>query len=123
MFGSIFVLIGRALIGAMFIWDGVDKIMNWDKTITHFTEKKIYKHDLYLPVLFVLEIVGGLSLVFGFLVSVGAILLLLVKIPTLLKFHSFWDFQGEERKAKMHKFMKELIIIGSLIVLFGIGLI
>lgn len=122
MFEEICVMIGRALIGGMFVWDAIDKLMNWDQTMNLFKKKNVYRPDLYLPISVGLRILGGLSVFFGFFISIGAVFLLLAKLPTLFTFHSFWKFQGAERSEKKHEFMKEVIVIGSLFFMLAVGL-
>ncbi len=122
MFEDLCVVVGRALIGGVFIWDAVDKMMNRTQILALFKKMKVPRPDLYLPVSAGLKAVGGLSILFGFFIAVGSALLLLVKIPTLFVFHSFWKLQGAERNAMKREFMKELIIIGSLLFMLAVGL-
>ena len=63
-----------------------------------------------------LEGLGSLMLLFGFHERVGATLLILFSIPTLLLFHPFWFFEGPVRDLQFSLFVNQLAVIGGLIV-------
>jgi len=67
------------------------------------------------------EIAGGLSIAFGFLARLGALGLFLYMIPVTLTFHHFWTFEGAEQKTQLVNFMKNLAIMGGLLVLYAEG--
>ena len=74
-----------------------------------------------LPAAAVLELAGGLSLLLGFRARLGALALVLFLVPTTLIFHNFWAYQGPEAQNQMIHFMKNLALMGGLLVVVGLG--
>lgn len=64
---------------------------------------------------------GGLSVLLGLNVRFGAFLLLIFLIPTTLLFHHFWTMQGQDREMQMMECVKNISIIGGLLVLLAYG--
>ncbi len=60
-------------------------------------------------------------LLLGFKARVGAVLLIIFLIPATLIFHNFWAFEGMERQMQMIMFMKNLAILGGLLLVLGLG--
>jgi putative oxidoreductase len=114
-------LIGRILLGAIFLVSGIAKITDPSGTIAHMEGAGIPAAGLLAWVAGFAEIAGGLSLMFGFLARLGALGLILFMIPTTLLFHDFWNYAGAERLSQMANFMKNLAIIGGLLLLFAHG--
>ena len=122
MFEEVCAVLGRALIGGAFIWDAIDKLKNWDRTKSIFKQKKLERADLYLTTTIGCKLLGGALVLIGYFIPVGSILLLLAKIPSILRFDLFWKSVGTDKSFIKHEFMKDLIIVGSLLVLLAIGL-
>ena len=114
-------LIGRILIGAIFLVSGIAKLTDTAGTAGYMMEAGIpYAHQLAI-IAGVAEILGALSIIFGFLTRLGALGLILFMLPTTFLFHAFWTFDGPEMKTQMVNFMKNLAIIGGLALLFAFG--
>jgi putative oxidoreductase len=64
---------------------------------------------------------GGLAVLAGFKTRIAAWLLFLYLIPTTFVFHNFWTMQGMERQDGMVHFMKNLAIMGGLLLLAASG--
>ena len=107
-------LIGRILIGAIFLTSGIAKLTNTEETVGHMTSMGIPAAHTLALIAGVAEIAGALALIFGFLTRLAAIGLILFMIPTTFIFHAFWTFDGAEQKMQMINFMKNLAIIGGL---------
>jgi putative oxidoreductase len=114
-------LLGRILLGQIFLISGVTKIMNWTATEARMVSKVMPLVPLFLLGAIVCELVGGLSLLLGCKAQLGALLLFLFLIPTTLVFHNFWRYEGMKHKMQMINFMKNLAIMGGLAVVMGFG--
>jgi putative oxidoreductase len=114
-------LIGRILLAGIFIVSGIAKLTDTTGTAAYMTAEGIpYAHGLAIFA-GLCELAGGLALVFGFLTRLAAIGLFLMLIPTTLIFHNFWALEGAERSMQMVNFMKNLSIMGGLILLWAQG--
>jgi putative oxidoreductase len=122
MFEDICATLGRALVGGAFVWDAIDKLKNWDNTKAIFKKKKMSRVEVYLGSTIACKLLGGALVFIGYFIPVGAALLLLAKIPSILKFHLFWNQIESEKSFCKHEFMRDLIIVGSLLILLAIGL-
>jgi len=129
----IIFILGRLLLSLIFIIAGIKKIFYWSAIqesvvmkfcshSMHFPESSITEMMIhYVPLLIGLatffELAGALILLSGYFIRVGAIFLLIFLIPTTLIYHDFWFQVGDTRTVEMAMFMKNLAIIGSLLLL------
>lgn len=115
-------LIGRMLMSAIFIFEAYDSIKYHSTTIEVMAAYGItWKPVFLLNSCICLLIMGGLMILLGYRPKFGAFLLLLYWIPVTFIRHSFWnDPISIEREQSIH-FMKNLAIIGGLIVILVNG--
>lgn len=112
---SLLMFIGRLCIAAIFLLAGVNKFINFDQTVTYMASKGMTMIPLFLFGAATLEILGGLSLIFGYRTRLGATVLILFLIPTTIIFHDFWMASGAELAAQQINFLKNLAIVGGLL--------
>ena len=111
---------GRLLLSAIFLLSGSGKIMDWSGTAAHMRAEGMPLVPLLLVGAILFELVGGFSLLFAWKPKLGAWLLFLYLIPTTLIFHDFWAFGGAERMNQMIHFLKNLTIMGGLLIVASI---
>lgn len=63
------------------------------------------------------ELLGGLSVLLGAKEKMGAALLVLFLIPTTILMHQFWFIEGSARELQMIHFLKNLAILGGLLMI------
>jgi len=116
------VVLGRVLLAGIFVFFGLAKFLDWQGYVA-FTEAQtgIVGMSWLVALVGLVEIVGGLSILTGTLARVGALALLAVLVPTTLLFHDFWEFSGAERQAQLSHFLKNLSILGGLLLVVGFG--
>jgi len=112
---------GRVLLSLIFIMSGIHKITAWGQTATGMEEEGMVAVPLLLAGAIVFELGGGLSVLFGCGSRLGASALVIFLIPTTLIFHDFWAHEGQERQMQMIQFMKNLAILGGLLMVVGLG--
>ncbi len=120
-FKDLFLLLGRILISGVFLLNAYDKIRNWNMTVSYMRSKHVPQVNLLLPIGIGLKIVGGLSIFLGWHAHLGALLLLIVSIPYTVWMHQFWKMQGNERLIERSLFMKEVAVIGGLLLILALG--
>lgn len=133
--------LGRLCFSVIFIISGIFKILHWDATEQSLVNqmldflsksydqgwaKALFDHVLPLaPTLLVIativEIAGGLLILLGIQVRLGALILTLFLIPTTFLFHNFWGLEGKEQQMQMVHFMKNLAIFGGGLTLLAFG--
>jgi putative oxidoreductase len=114
-------LLGRILLSGIFLASGVMKFADWEGTAGSMASQDIPLIPLLLPIAAVVEIVGGLMVLTGCFSRLGALALFLFLIPTTGIFHDFWTFQGAEQQNQMQHFMKNVTIMGGLLLVMGLG--
>lgn len=114
---SSLTLLGRILLSVIFILSGIGKIGDWAGTASSMTAHGMRAVPIFLTMAIGLEIGGGLSVLLGFKARWGALALLCFLIPTTVIFHNFWVFRGAEQHMQMINFLKNLAIMGGLLLL------
>ena len=119
------MFIARLCLAAIFLASCISKFMFFDQTSEYMASKGFVAVPLFLVAAAVVEFIGGLSLVFGFKIRLGATLLLLYLIPTTGIFHDFWNLTGAEQQLQQIMFLKNLAIFGGLlyVLCFGAGIL
>ncbi|MCH9766054.1 MAG: DoxX family protein [Alphaproteobacteria bacterium] len=107
-------LLGRALLAAIFILAGWNKITGYDGTVQYMQAFGL--PALLLPMVIALELGGGLALLAGFLARWAALALALFSLAAAVIFHS--NFSDA---TQMSMFLKNLAITGGLLLVFAYG--
>ena len=113
---SIGLGLGRLLMSVIFILSGFQKLMHFSQVASMMAGKGIPLASVALALSITIEIGGGLLLIIGYKVRYVAIVMALWMVPVTLTFHNFWAYQGDAREMQMVNFLKNLAIIGGLLV-------
>ena len=117
------LLLGRILIGGIFVQSGFDKLMGLDAFATGLAARGL--PAALAPVLASIgasvEFFGGLAIVFGVMTRCAAVVMIVFLIVATLISHRFWVLQGAERRTQIVQFAKNVAIIGGFLVLFATG--
>ena len=114
-------LIGRILLGAIFLTSGLNKVTNPEGTQQYMMAMGMtWATTLFYLGAIALELGGAASVMLGYWTRVGAWILIVFMIPTTLIFHSNFADQNQ-----MIHFMKNVAMTGGLLYVatFGPGLI
>lgn len=132
-------VIGRVAFILVFILSGVQKLVDISGTAA-MIEPKVMVPELVAPyasqledlagmkmpsLLAIaaggLEIAAALMIAFGFGVRFASVVLILFTVAATYYFHAFWAMSGSERDANLVSALKNLSLIGGLLVLFVLG--
>jgi putative oxidoreductase len=114
-------LLGRILLAQIFLLSGLNKIGAWEQTAGYMASKNLPLVPFFLVAAILFEVGGGLSVALGYKARLGAAALVVFLIPATLIFHNFWALQGMEQQVQMIMFMKNLAILGGLLLVIGFG--
>ncbi|MFZ0639454.1 MAG: DoxX family protein [Candidatus Acidiferrales bacterium] len=114
-------LIGRILISIVFLLSGIMKLMSWSMVASMMASKGFPIATVMLAGAVIVEILGGLCLLLGFKARIAAFILFLYLIPTTLAFHNFWTMQGPMRMDNQGHFLKNVAIMGGLLMVAAYG--
>jgi len=112
-FGS---LIGRILLVLIFLNSGIGKIGNFEGTAQYMAKFGMPFTSFFLFGAIVLELVGSITIIFGYFTRFGALLLLIFLIPTTLIFHTNFADQ-----IQVIMFMKNASMFGGCLLLLSFG--
>lgn len=115
------VLAGRALLSAIFVLSGANKLLEWSKTADGMAAEGMVAVPVLLAGAVAVELFAGIAVLVGCYARPAALALAAFLAPTTLIFHDFWTYSGEARMNQMPHFMKNLTIMGGLLVLAAYG--
>jgi putative oxidoreductase len=117
------VLVGRILLGLIFVLSGIGKIAGFEGTVGYVAKGGLPMPELVAALTILIELGGGLMLVFGFFTRWAAFALAVFTILAALVFHNFWTATDAMRMGQETNFLKNLSIAGGMLVLamFGPG--
>lgn len=118
-------LIGRILLALMFVLAGFTKIGGFAGTVGYMQAKGVPAASVLAVLTIVLELGGGLALVFGFYTRWAALALGLFTVLVTFIFHNFWAQPEAQQMTQQLLFMKNISVAGGMFVLaaFGAGAI
>jgi putative oxidoreductase len=117
------LLVGRLLIGALFLVAGVRKLMGVAGAAGYFTKLGFPAADVLVWVAIAIELGGGALLVLGWQTRrVAWLLIAFIAIATFMA-HRFWQVDAAQYANQLNHFLKNAAIVGGLlyVVVFGAG--
>lgn len=116
---DIFDLLGRILLSFIFFFEAYDyfayeRLNKEAMTIYGLT----WNQDFFLYAAIFLLLVGALTLLLGYRMRTGAVLLLIYFIPLTFIVHDFWGETSGSAEYRLQSilFMKNIAIIGGLLI-------
>jgi putative oxidoreductase len=117
-FDNLLFVIGRTLLGLYFIVPGLGKVFDFASTLALMQVKGVPLSSILLPVTILVQIVGGVFLIFGRQLRMTSLLLFILTILINFYIHDFWSLAGDLSQAhETQNFVKNLAIAAGLLVL------
>jgi putative oxidoreductase len=114
-------VIARVLLAAMFILAGFSKFGSLEGTAGYIASGGLPFASLLAPLVALLEVVGGLALIVGFRARWAALALALFTLLATVLFHNYWAMPAEQQFVQQLMFMKNLSVVGGLLLVFVLG--
>jgi putative oxidoreductase len=114
-------LAGRILMSVLFLVSGFFKVGGYSQMVGYAASQGLPVAGVAVACAAVLELAGGLAILIGFQTRIVAWLLFLYLIPTTFYFHNFWAMQGMEQQNNMVHLLKNVAIMGGLVILAANG--
>jgi putative oxidoreductase len=118
---SVLPLLGRILLAAIYLMSGLGKITGFEGTVGYIVSKGLPMPQVLAVCALVVELGGGLMLLFGWRTRWGAAALLVFTALAALLFHNFWSVPPEQAQNQMIHFMKNVAIMGGLLYVIAFG--
>jgi len=114
------LLIGRVLIGWIFVRSGYGKLFDIPAYANTFPGRGLPTFLAYIAV--PAEFFGGLALIFGFATRYAAVVMAIFVLVATFSSHRYWDFtEAAARRAQDSNFYKNMAILGGIFFLFACG--
>ncbi len=114
-------LAGRILLALIFFMSGFGKLTGFAGTAGYIASTGLPFSELLTVGAIVLELGGGLALIVGWKTRWAALALVVFTVPATLLFHNFWAVPADQAMNQNIHFMKNLSIIGGLLVVWAFG--
>jgi putative oxidoreductase len=114
--------IGRVTIAILFVLSGIEKVMDLSATAAAIGGKNLPMPQVLAVATVVLELGGGLLIIVGWQTRIVALALAIFCVVAGYFFHDFWHYpEGAEHTNNMIHFMKNVSIVGGLLMLCAAG--
>lgn len=115
---NIAFLIGRIILGAYWLMAGLSHFKDLDSMSEYAKAKGTPFPKLAVAGTGVILLVGGLSMLLGVHTKAGITLLVIFLITVSFQIHSYWKLDDAQmRQADMINFMKNMALVGALLML------
>jgi putative oxidoreductase len=114
---TLILVVGRIVLSVFFLLSGVTKIARNKTMVEYAASRKLPMPGAAIALAALIELAGGISVLIGFHERIAAAILIVYLIPTTLIFHNFWAASGAEKQNQGVHFMKNVAIIGGLLIL------
>jgi putative oxidoreductase len=114
-------LLGRILLAVIFVVSGYGKLTGFDGAAGYIASKGLPMPQVLAGIAILIELLGGVALIVGWKtrwVAAAFIVFLLVITPI---FHAYWAAAPEQMMGQQINFMKNLSILGGMLLLLGFG--
>jgi putative oxidoreductase len=126
--------LGRILVPIVFIWQAVQKLLDIGKFAKLLADSRVPlpdeisaylgsmpKYEALAWALASLELICGLMILLGLKARWGALILVVFTTGTIFFVHHFWDMSGEVAAQNQLHALKNLSILGALLIIVAVG--
>ena len=115
------LLVGRVLLGVLFLVAGIRIILSYSGNIGYFTRLGFPAPEVMTVLAVIIELGGGALLILGWQTRrIAWLLVLFVAIATAMA-HRFWEFDSAQYGNQLNHFLKNVAIIGGLLYVAVLG--
>ena len=115
------VLVGRLLIAVMFMQSGYEKLTDLAGTAGYIASGGLPNSTALAALTGVFELVAGLAIAIGFKARWAALLLAGFTLLASFLYHAYWSAPADQQMVVQLLFMKNMAIVGGLLVLTALG--
>ena len=113
--------VGRILLALMFVLAGISKLGGFAGTVGYIGSKGLPMPEVLAALTIVLELGGGLALVFGFCTRWVALAMGLFTLLVSVIFHNYWAMPEAMQMTNQLMFMKNMGVAGGMFMLAAFG--
>ncbi|MCU6435705.1 DoxX family protein [Undibacterium sp. Jales W-56] len=114
-------LVGRLLISLIFVASGAGKIAGFEGTVGYIASKGLPLPQLAAIAAIVVELGGGIAVILGWKARWAAAAMLVFTASAAVIFHNFWGVPADQAQNQMIHFMKNISMMGGLLLVIVNG--
>jgi len=114
-------LLGRILLAGMFVFSGYGKIAGFAGTAGNIASKGLPMPEVLATIAILIEVGAGLAILFGWKARWAALAFMVFLVVITPIFHNFWASPPAQVMAQQINFMKNVSILGGMMLLFAFG--
>jgi uncharacterized membrane protein YphA (DoxX/SURF4 family) len=118
---DIVLLIARILFAFMFVMSGINHLTKTDAMTGYAQFKKVPAAKLSVQLSGVVMMLGGLSIILGVYLDLGALVLAIILVAMAVKMHDFWAADAASKQTEMIGFLKNISMAGGALFMFAIA--
>lgn len=115
------LVVARVLLALIFVTAGFSKLTGLQGTAGYIGSVGLPAPMLLAVASGVVELVAGVLIIVGWRARWAALALAAFTVVATVLFHNFWAMPAEQQMMQQLMFMKNLSIVGGLLVLFAFG--
>ena len=119
--GDFSFLLARIMVSALFIVAGANKFMSVTGIANTLAARGFPQPTAFGYAVAALELIGGVLLLVGWKTRFAALALFAFTLGTIFVSHNFWDMQGAARATNQTQALKNLAIMGGLLMIAAVG--
>jgi putative oxidoreductase len=113
-------LVGRAIFGGYFLYNGINHFMQKDQLSGYASSKGVPSANVAVQASGAMMILGGLSLLTGYKPKLGSAAIAAFLAGVTPSMHRFWSEENpQQRQAEMINFMKNVALLGGAMLAAG----
>ncbi|WP_280400523.1 DoxX family protein [Nocardia carnea] len=117
---DVVILIGRVMFVILFLSSALGHFTQTKAMAGYAQSKGVPMPEMAVRASGALMLLGSISILLGIWADLGALLLLVMIVPTMIMMHSFWkETDPEATQAETIQFNKDLALAGALVMMFG----
>ena len=114
-------LVGRILLALVFIPAGFSKVGGFAGTAGYIASKGLPLPEVGAAIAIAVEIIAGIALLLGWKARWAALALAVFTLAATVFFHAFWSVPPEQHMTQYLMFMKNIGIVGGLLMVYAFG--
>ena len=115
------MLVGRILLSLVFLIAGYRKLMGVAASAGYFAKLGFPMPEVMVWVAIAVELGGAILLIVGWKTRWAALLLALFTLIATFAAHRFWEVDPAQYANQMNHFLKNLAIVGGMVILAATG--
>lgn len=117
---DVIFFIGRLLLGSFLLYNAYNHLFKAGGLVGYAESKKVPMAKVAVIVSGLLLLFGGYTIITGVRVTAGIIAVAIFFIPVTFTMHTFWKEEGQARMMDQIQFMKNLALLGAVLMLLAI---